>query len=1037
MNKYEMNIDNKNNQENINININIYEKNKNQIENTKEQENKNVIPKRNSKTIQITGLENLSDEEETDDRTFLEKCCFYSCCCCLCNSKEDTKNFFRKGWRDYLIREGKDETNKPFRLLTNLFVNEEDSISALETIRLNPNLVSENKLRNDLEFYIPQLCTFLLFGEVKDIEEFFVFLCKVCNASFFFAHRVHWFLMAMINAAEEKKEDIIRILKMINTLFKSENAEKKTKISKFYVSNAEKFIQYIKDNNLYYLYDVKKIVKGIDCLSNIEYNDLDGYQQEIYNKFKENREIIEKYSENEYQIAKQKEEKRIQAKLNKHNNINNNINEINTDKETTNEIKKKLKANDFIIDISNFELQNIDYTYEADSDDELNDERHYSLKETVIMSDDMNENNKNSKIPPDINFISYHSSLNFIEHLCDISNELPKHPIKEQKLFLYAELTKINKKLPCNVYLPFLKDSTRNYIICHIPLEEVKIFRTKTRCPIMLTFEIIRIDETNRENEDENLQNIEQLNHSRSNTISSLGSSFRFNKKKSKNLPMSKDKLEYEYDADNLKINPDFDLSKPLMINVNSFFEKKMTFMKKDSNINNNNKKKAIELSVLPIKEGYEEDNENLDFNFINKNSLDENIKEKEDQNKRVKNIVSKFTLKASTEIDNDKTKFERQTQRPLPPKNIFKDDTVIHKNSFKIANKLIRSSKEQITSYDNKINNNENNSDINNNESFDSNSSYEEEEIQSGAINQDFFDKIFGETIEEKEKNLKKKSIFGKIETHKIFRCIFKTHEDLRQEQFATQLINEFYQIFKLENTGCWLNTYEIISTGNDSGLVEMVDNSLSLDQLKQKTKNISLKDFYINYYGKGFTESISYKNAMDNFVASLAGYSLVCYFLQIKDRHNGNILIDNKGHLIHIDFGFLLSNAPGKGLKFENAPFKLTHDMVDCLGGIEGKYFEEFRKLLKKGFLAVNKHRHKIIILVEMMWCGHGRKLECFEKGQEAINELKLRLNPKEDIHKADIFKHVDNLIGQSVDNWRTKWYDIFQYYVQGIFY
>ena len=1037
MNKYEMNIDNKNNQENINININIYEKNKNQIENTKEQENKNVIPKRNSKTIQITGLENLSDEEETDDRTFLEKCCFYSCCCCLCNSKEDTKNFFRKGWRDYLIREGKDETNKPFRLLTNLFVNEEDSISALETIRLNPNLVSENKLRNDLEFYIPQLCTFLLFGEVKDIEEFFVFLCKVCNASFFFAHRVHWFLMAMINAAEEKKEDIIRILKMINTLFKSENAEKKTKISKFYVSNAEKFIQYIKDNNLYYLYDVKKIVKGIDCLSNIEYNDLDGYQQEIYNKFKENREIIEKYSENEYQIAKQKEEKRIQAKLNKHNNINNNINEINTDKETTNEIKKKLKANDFIIDISNFELQNIDYTYEADSDDELNDERHYSLKETVIMSDDMNENNKNSKIPPDINFISYHSSLNFIEHLCDISNELPKHPIKEQKLFLYAELTKINKKLPCNVYLPFLKDSTRNYIICHIPLEEVKIFRTKTRCPIMLTFEIIRIDETNRENEDENLQNIEQLNHSRSNTISSLGSSFRFNKKKSKNLPMSKDKLEYEYDADNLKINPDFDLSKPLMINVNSFFEKKMTFMKKDSNINNNNKKKAIELSVLPIKEGYEEDNENLDFNFNNKNSLDENIKEKEDQNKRVKNIVSKFTLKASTEIDNDKTKFERQTQRPLPPKNIFKDDTVIHKNSFKIANKLIRSSKEQITSYDNKINNNENNSDINNNESFDSNSSYEEEEIQSGAINQDFFDKIFGETIEEKEKNLKKKSIFGKIETHKIFRCIFKTHEDLRQEQFATQLINEFYQIFKLENTGCWLNTYEIISTGNDSGLVEMVDNSLSLDQLKQKTKNISLKDFYINYYGKGFTESISYKNAMDNFVASLAGYSLVCYFLQIKDRHNGNILIDNKGHLIHIDFGFLLSNAPGKGLKFENAPFKLTHDMVDCLGGIEGKYFEEFRKLLKKGFLAVNKHRHKIIILVEMMWCGHGRKLECFEKGQEAINELKLRLNPKEDIHKADIFKHVDNLIGQSVDNWRTKWYDIFQYYVQGIFY
>ena len=158
---------------------------------------------------------------------------------------------------------------------------------------------------------------------------------------------------------------------------------------------------------------------------------------------------------------------------------------------------------------------------------------------------------------------------------------------------------------------------------------------------------------------------------------------------------------------------------------------------------------------------------------------------------------------------------------------------------------------------------------------------------------------------------------------------------------------------------------------------------------------------------------------------------------FFQIKDRYNGNILIDSEGHLIHIDFGFLLSNAPGKGLKFENAPFKLSDDMVDCLGGVEGKYFEDFRKLLKKGFLAVNKHRHKIIILVEMMWCGHGKQLDCFEKGQEAIDELKLRLNPQNGNHKKDIFKHVDKLIGQSVDNWRTKWYDIFQYYVQGIFY
>ena len=48
------------------------------------------------------------------------------------------------------------------------------------------------------------------------------------------------------------------------------------------------------------------------------------------------------------------------------------------------------------------------------------------------------------------------------------------------------------------------------------------------------------------------------------------------------------------------------------------------------------------------------------------------------------------------------------------------------------------------------------------------------------------------------------------------------------------------------------------------------------------------------------------------------------------------------------------------------------------------------DFRKLLKKGFSAVHKHREKIIILVEMMWCGNGRNLKCFEGGQETIDNL-----------------------------------------------
>ena len=63
-----------------------------------------------------------------------------------------------------------------------------------------------------------------------------------------------------------------------------------------------------------------------------------------------------------------------------------------------------------------------------------------------------------------------------------------------------------------------------------------------------------------------------------------------------------------------------------------------------------------------------------------------------------------------------------------------------------------------------------------------------------------------------------------------------------------------------------------------------------------------------------------------------SIAVCVVVC--LQVKDRHNGNILIDLDGHIIHIDFGFMLSNSPGS-VNFENAPFKLTRELLEVWRG------------------------------------------------------------------------------------------------------
>ena len=970
--------------------------------------------------------EDPDEKDEWEKKSCCGKCCHYLFCCCCCTNYEKSKSSYRKGWRKYLTNEGNDASDESFTILTNLFANADNAIEALESIRLNPNLVNENKLRNDLEFYIPQLCTFLLFGEVKAIEEFFVFLCKVCNASFFFAHRVHWFLSAMINNAQEKKDEIISILKMINTLFKSESKKKKNKLEKFYIANSDPYIKYIKSNELYFLYDNKFIQEQSNILDKIDFNSLNMIQQQIFNKYKENREIIINFSDNEYKTVKEKELKKLQEKGKK---VTINLEDENKIVKINTNIKnKKFRPNDFFIDISNFKLNNVDLTYEEDDDMlEIEEEDDENIQNSLYSNNNNNDFLSIQKSPLDINFVSYHSSLNFIDHLCDISNDLPKYPIDEQQLFLYEQLNKINKKLPCNVYLPFLKDSARNYIIVHIPLDGVKIFRTKTRCPIMLTFEIVRIDEINKEIKDE--EEREENVSGRSKSIASTGSNlsldndeieFDNKKKNKKDKKLLSDKIKYDESKD--YNNVDYDLSKPVLLKEKEVLNKK----NKKSDNNKMNINQELGQIIEPSNNKFKND--------LSQSASNININEKNDEEKRFRNIVNKFKNQKKgilfRDLKNSKTVYESKVSSL--------DDTEISTSNTKgLATKLLQNNKEKNTV--NNINNsNEIKTSINNIAEEEIIPPEENDEIPlNKTLNLDEINNIFGETFEQKELNLKKTSLFGRFKSHKLFRCIFKTHEDLRQEQFATQLINEFNQIFKIEKVNCWLNTYEIISTGNDAGLVEMVNNSLSLDQLKQKLNNISLRDFYVNYWGKGHTQSHEYKNAMNNFVASLAGYSLVCYFLQIKDRHNGNILIDNEGHLTHIDFGFLLSNAPGKGLKFENAPFKLSRDMVDCLGGINGDYFDNFRKLLKKGFLAVYKHRKKIIILVEMMWCGHGRNLDCFEKGQEAINELKSRLAPRECKKKKDLLKFVDRLIEQSVDNWRTKWYDIFQYYVQGIFY
>lgn len=77
---------------------------------------------------------------------------------------------------------------------------------------------------------------------------------------------------------------------------------------------------------------------------------------------------------------------------------------------------------------------------------------------------------------------------------------------------------------------------------------------------------------------------------------------------------------------------------------------------------------------------------------------------------------------------------------------------------------------------------------------------------------------------------------------------------------------------------------------------------------------------------------------------------------------------MIDIKGRIIHIDFGFILGISPGN-VGFETAPFKMTKEYVNLLDGINSDIYNYFLLLLKIGFLELRKYYDSFVKVIEIM--------------------------------------------------------------------
>jgi phosphatidylinositol 4-kinase len=248
---------------------------------------------------------------------------------------------------------------------------------------------------------------------------------------------------------------------------------------------------------------------------------------------------------------------------------------------------------------------------------------------------------------------------------------------------------------------------------------------------------------------------------------------------------------------------------------------------------------------------------------------------------------------------------------------------------------------------------------------------------------------------------------------------AIFKVGDDCRQDVLALQMIAAFRGIFNDVGLDVYVFPYRVTATAPGCGVIDVLPNSISRDMLGREAVN-GLYDYFISKYGN--EDSLRFQEARSNFVKSMAAYSIISFLLQFKDRHNGNIMIDDAGHILHIDFGFCFDIAPG-GVKFERAPFKLTTEMVAVMGGSpDHQAFKWFEELCVKAFLASRQYTEKLSQLVLLMMDSG---LPCFKP--ESLQHFKERFVLEKSEREAAEF--MKSLIKKSYSSYSTAVYDQFQ--------
>uniref|UniRef100_A0A0G4G3Q0 phosphatidylinositol 3-kinase n=1 Tax=Chromera velia CCMP2878 TaxID=1169474 RepID=A0A0G4G3Q0_9ALVE len=233
----------------------------------------------------------------------------------------------------------------------------------------------------------------------------------------------------------------------------------------------------------------------------------------------------------------------------------------------------------------------------------------------------------------------------------------------------------------------------------------------------------------------------------------------------------------------------------------------------------------------------------------------------------------------------------------------------------------------------------------------------------------------------------------------------LYKVGDDLRQDQLVLTMFILMDNLLKKYGLDLKLTPYKVMALSPSDGMIEFVSGSEALSSILSNYGN-DIRQYWIKHRPNG--QGGFHPKVLDTFIRSCAGYCVMTYLLGVGDRHLDNLLLDPDGHLFHIDFGFIL----GKDPKPWPPAMKICKEMVEAMGGMNSKGYQDFRAKCCQAFRYLRRDAKLIVNLLYLMTDARVKDLAANPALAILDVQGKFRLDLREDAAESFLL----SLINQS---------------------